>query len=75
MRIKLSFSFLGDWFEIDNDFCCWAGRVTFLIPISDLEFPTVHNWTYEDKEKIESEGDYRASFNIKIIPFTWQEVG
>ena len=50
--------FSGDWFEIDNDFVIELDRALAAIPISTLEFPTVHNWTDESKEKIESEGDY-----------------
>jgi uncharacterized protein (TIGR04141 family) len=50
--------FSGDWFEIDSDFIVELDRALAQIPISGLEFPTVHNWTHEDKEKIESEGDY-----------------
>ncbi|MGF1873579.1 TIGR04141 family sporadically distributed protein [Photobacterium indicum] len=50
--------FSGDWFEIDNDFVVQLDRALAQIPISDLEFPTVHNWTHEDREKIETEGDY-----------------
>lgn len=50
--------FSGDWFEIDNDFIAELDQALALIPISDLEFPTVHIWTHGDKEKIESEGAY-----------------
>lgn len=56
--------FSGDWFEIDNDFVVQLDRALAQIPISDLEFPTVHNWTHEDKEKIESEGDYNERASV-----------
>jgi len=50
--------FSGDWFEIDNDFIAALDSSLALIPISDLKFPTVHNWTQGGEEKIESEGSY-----------------
>lgn len=58
--------FSGDWFEIDNDFVVELDQALAQIPISTLEFPTVHNWTDEGKEKIESEGDYNErTSNLK----------
>ncbi|PSW58430.1 TIGR04141 family sporadically distributed protein [Photobacterium leiognathi] len=50
--------FSGDWFEVDNDYIGLLNQQLSFIGISSLNFPTVHIWSHDGKDKIESEGAY-----------------
>ncbi|MGT2618520.1 TIGR04141 family sporadically distributed protein [Photobacterium damselae] len=57
-RNSIYILFSGDWFEVDNDYIELLNEQLDLIDISSLDFPTVHIWSHDGKNKIESEGSY-----------------
>ena len=52
--------FGGVWYEIDNTFMGRIGAVLDQVEISGLAFPSVETWEEDDKQKIETEGDYNT---------------
>ncbi|MCX8665227.1 MULTISPECIES: TIGR04141 family sporadically distributed protein [unclassified Gilliamella] len=50
--------FSGQWYEIDNNFIKRINSVLNQIDISELQFPTVYDWSNGNKPKLEAEQEY-----------------
>lgn len=50
--------FSGQWYEINNNFIKRINSVLNQIDISELQFPTVYDWSNGNKPKLEAEQEY-----------------
>lgn len=58
--------FSGQWYEIDNNFIKRINSVLNQINISELQFPTVYDWSNGNKPKLEAEEEYNKRVSKEL---------
>ena len=65
-RSKTFILFSGQWYEIDNNFIKRINSVLNQINISELQFPTVYDWSNSNKPKLEAEEEYNKRVSKEL---------